>query len=353
MIDLFGWGPALHTAFLPLAAQGLRPARITAQHRDLWTCITETGETNAKLSGRFVFDAAAGGFPVVGDWVGLEAEDSVIQALLPRRGVVQRRSPEGGVQILVAHVDTAFLVTSLNEDLNPRRLERYLIATQEGGLTPIIVLTKADLTENLEAALHALQDTAKDVPIIAVSALHDQGLEALHPHLPPNRTAVLLGSSGAGKSTLLNRLMGREAMATGEIRSGDDKGRHTTRHRALFRLQSGALLIDTPGVREFGLTGESEALGDLFQDVTTLMAQCRFSDCTHTTEPGCAVQDALNTGTLNAARLRAYDKLQREQAFEAQRSQVSAAVAAKQKWKKIHKNQRAKAKLTHRQTDWD
>jgi ribosome biogenesis GTPase len=215
------------------------------------------------------------------------------------------------------------------------------------------VLTKADLCADITAAQALLADAAGALPVVAISAAQSGGLEPLVPHLAPGRTAVLLGSSGVGKSTLVNALLGQDVMATGAIREDDAKGRHTTRHRELFRLPTGALLIDTPGLREFGLSVDGAALDTTFSDVTELIGACRFSDCSHQGEPGCAIEGAMSRGALSAARWGAYQKLMREQAFEARRADAGAQAAERAKWKKIHKGQRAKAKFRERQSDWD
>jgi ribosome biogenesis GTPase len=353
MIELFGWSDTLQTAFAPHAAAGLAPARVIAQHRDIWRVATAGGEEIVRLSGRFMHTAAAGDFPVVGDWAAIDPAGLLIHACLPRHGAIARRAAGGvGTQWICANIDVAFIVMSLNGDLNPRRLERYLATVAESGAAAVCLLTKADLSLDPQAALDALIPSLGAVASVTISTRTGSGLEAVQPWLQPGATAVLLGSSGAGKSTLLNALIGADAMATGEIRSGDDRGRHTTRHRELFRLANGALLIDTPGLRELGLSVDSEALDTNFADVTALFGACRFSDCRHGKEPGCAVQAALQTGALLEDRWRAYQKLQRETAFEDRKGDPGAAAEARAKWKKIHKAQAAKSRLRDHNADW-
>jgi len=353
MIELFGWSDTLQTAFAPHTAAGLAPARVIAQHRDIWRVATAGGEEIVRLSGRFMHTAAAGDFPVVGDWAAIDPAGLLIHACLPRHGAIARRAAGGvGTQWICANIDVAFIVMSLNGDLNPRRLERYLATVAESGAAAVCLLTKADLSLDPQAALDALIPSLGAVAAVTISTRTGAGLEALQPWLLPGATAVLLGSSGAGKSTLLNALIGADAMATGEIRSGDDRGRHTTRHRELFRLANGALLIDTPGLRELGLSVDSEALDTNFADVTALFGACRFSDCRHGKEPGCAVQAALQTGALLEDRWRAYQKLQRETAFEDRKGDPGAAAEARAKWNKIHKAQAAKSRLRDRNADW-
>ena len=353
MIDLYGWTDALQTSFAPHLEQGLQPARVTAHHRGLWRVVTEHGECVARLSGRFALDAAPGEHPVVGDWLAVSTPDSanevMIHALVPRRSVFSRRAVSGGgAQVIAANVDVAFLVAALNGDLNLRRLERYLVAARESGASPVIVLTKADLCLDPAAESQTVVDIAGGAPVVTLSALTGAGLDGLKPWLKPGLTAALLGSSGAGKSTLLNAVAGSTLMDTGAIRESDDRGRHTTTHRELFRLPDGALLVDTPGMREFGVLAEDAALEASFADVASLFPNCRFGDCAHATEPGCAVLAALADGTLSNERWQAYLKLQRELAFDARKDDPAAEASHRAHWKQINKSQRARTKFRQR-----
>jgi ribosome biogenesis GTPase len=303
----------------------------------------------ARLSGRFAADAAAGGYPVVGDWLAISRVegdgDALIQALMPRKSTFSRLAAGGvGVQIVAANVDIAFLVAGLNNDLNPRRLERYLVAARDSGATPIIVLTKMDLSSDVDRERQAVIDIAAGAPVVALSAITGEGLDALDRWLQPGVTAALLGSSGAGKSTLLNALAGEELMSTGAVREDDERGRHTTTHRELFRLPGGALLIDTPGMRELGLVADETALDESFADIIALFPVCKFSDCTHAAEPGCAILAALADKSLSAERWQSYLKLQSELAYIARRDDPAAEAANRARWKQIHKTQRAKYK---------
>ncbi len=356
MIDLYGWSDALQTSFAPHLAQGFQPARVTAHHRGLWRVVTADGECIARLSGRFALDAAPGEHPVVGDWLAVSKPDGagevIIHALLPRRSVFSRRAVGGGgVQVIAANVDVVFLVAALNADFNLRRLERYLVAARDSGASPVIVLAKADLRADPTEEIRKVAEIAGGAPIVTLSALTGDGLDGLKPWLRPGITAALLGSSGAGKSTLLNALAGRTLMDTGAIRESDERGRHTTSHRELFRLPGGALLVDTPGMREFGVLADDAALDASFADVAGLIPNCRFGDCAHTTEPGCAVLAALADGTLSDERWRSYLKLQRELAFDARRDDPAAEAAHRAHWKQIHKSQRAKNKFRQRNED--
>lgn len=349
MIKDYGWSDALQAAFEPHAAAGLSPARVVAHHRGLWRLVTGAGECAGRLSGRFAAEAAPGEHPVVGDWLAIahaEANgDALIHALMPRKSAFARRAAGGvGVQVVASNVDIAFLIAGLNNDLNPRRLERYLVAARDSGAAPVVVLTKADLSSDPESELQAVEAIAAGAPVVTLSALTGEGLQELGRWLAPGTTAALLGSSGAGKSTLLNALAGEDLMSTGPVREGDDRGRHTTTHRELFRLPGGALLIDTPGMRELGLVADEAALDESFADVTALMSACRFSDCTHAAEPGCAVLAALGDESLDAERWQSYLKLQREPAFAARKGDAAAEAENRTRWKQTHKNQRAKYK---------
>lgn len=346
MLKQFGWSDTLQQVFDSLAYDGLAPARVVAAHRDLWRIVADDGEHTARLTGRFAFDAAEGGYPVVGDWVAVRAQgegDASIHAVLPRTGVFKRRAADSETtQIVAANIDVAFLVAALNLDLNPRRIERYVVAARDAGATAVVVLTKTDLATDLDADIARIEQVVGGAPVIALSALQGEGLDRLAPWLTPGATCVLLGSSGAGKSTLLNALAGAQLMATNTVREGDDRGRHTTRHRELFRLDSGALVIDTPGMRELGLVAEDEALDVTFTDVTDLMGQCRFSNCRHDGEPGCAIAKAIESGALDPARWAAFGKLQKELAYAARREDPDLEANERKKWKQVHKNLKAR-----------
>ena len=349
MIDHYGWSDALQAAFALHAATGLVPARVLAQHRGLWRVMTAPGERNARLSGRFAGDASPGEHPVVGDWLAVSnegADEVIVHALMPRRTAFSRRAVSGGgVQVIAANVDVVFLVAALNADLNLRRLERYLVAAGDSGAAPVIVLTKTDLSVDPQKEIGHVEEIAGGAPVVALSARTGIGLEGLEPWLKPGSTAALLGSSGAGKSTLLNALAGAKLMDTGAIRDSDDRGRHTTTHRELFRLPSGALLVDTPGMREFAVLAGDAALEASFADIVELFPNCRFGDCKHTTEPGCAVLAALADGSLSNERWQAYLKLQGELAFDARKADPAAEAAHRRHWKQLNKSQRARNKM--------
>jgi ribosome biogenesis GTPase / thiamine phosphate phosphatase len=318
-LSFLGWDAFFADSFEPHNRDGLVPARVAVQHRGAYVLLTEAGEFRAELSGRLVHEAGPAGLPAVGDWVAArisEARAATIQAVLPRRTSFSRKIASGPSdrteeQVLAANVDTVFLVSGLGGDLNLRRLERYLAMGWESGAEPVIVLTKLDLYPDDQEAIGAVEAIAFGVPVHALSGVTGEGVDELDRYLSPGRTVVLLGSSGVGKSTLVNYLCGREVLATQETRA-DGRGRHTTSHRELVQLPGGSLLLDTPGIRELQLWDAADGLEEAFDDLTSLAAGCRFSDCGHEREPGCAVRKALESGTLSRERFESYSKLKRE-----------------------------------------
>jgi ribosome biogenesis GTPase len=325
-----GWTPELDEAFTTYGADGFEPARVVAEHRGGYAVRGERGDRLASVRARWRDrHESIGGMPAVGDWVAVvdaPEERAAIEAVLPRRTKVSRKTPwlKSEEHVLVANVDTVFLVSGLDGDFNVRRLERYLIAAWDSGADPVVVLTKLDVCDDPLKPLEA-EAVAIGVPVVTVSGLTGEGLDALEPWLLPAKTVVLLGSSGVGKSTLINRLAGRELMPIGELRR-DGKGRHTTRHRQLLVLRGGALLIDTPGLRELQVwEGDIDAA---FADVAALATECRFNDCSHTVEPGCAVRAAVDP-----ERLASYFKLQRELRHTSARAGSRVHREMKRRWK--------------------
>lgn len=300
------------------AHPGARPARVIEQHRSGYV-VARGLLPEQTLRPESLPDWQRPRFPAherpaVGDWVLVE-EDKRIVALLPRRTAIKRAAAGEHYhqQVIAANIDVVFIVCGLDADFNPRRIERYLMLVGGGGVQPVVVLTKADRTEYAEDALEVLADlAAQDVPLRTVNAKDAASVAQLHGWLGPGRTAVLVGSSGAGKSTLTNTLLGVEKMKTNAVRETDSRGRHTTTHRALIPLPSGACLIDTPGMRELKPTGEEDLAEGGFADIEALAAQCRFRNCAHQGEPGCAVQAAIEAGELDPGRLANYLKLQEE-----------------------------------------
>ncbi len=329
-----GWTDELEAAFIPYEERGFRPARVVAEHRGGYYVRSELGDRLAHARGRLRDDEIVGGMPAVGDWVVVcdaPGERFAIEALLPRRTKVSRKTPwlKAEEHILVANVDTVLLVTGLDEDFNPRRLERYLIAAWDSGADPVIVLTKLDVLDD-PSKLDEAQTVAVGVPVLPISNVTGEGIDAVRALLQPAKTFVLLGSSGTGKSTLANRLAGREVMATGGLRN-DGRGRHTTRHRQLLVMPGGAILVDTPGLRELQVwEGDVDSA---FADIAELASACRFSDCAHSSEPGCAVREALETGALDPGRWTSYVKLQRELLAIEARSSRRVQRELKSRWR--------------------
>ena len=291
-------------------------ARVTAVHRDRYQLSCEMGEIHARLKTKeYYLDAAE--FPTAGDWVTIqyiENGDSLILSTLPRRTVFTRRAagPVPVDQAVAANFDYVFILQSLNQDFNPNRLERYLTLAWQSGATPVVLLTKADLVDDYWDYLTAAERVALGADVHVVSAHTGQGLKRLNAYLQPGKTVVFLGSSGVGKSSLVNALAGEALMAVSGIREDDAKGRHTTTHRQLLRLPGGALVIDTPGMRELGMWETDTGLVEAFSDVEAYLGRCRFSDCSHTTEPGCAIRSAIEAGELDLGRWERYQKLKEE-----------------------------------------
>ncbi|EPY12202.1 MULTISPECIES: ribosome small subunit-dependent GTPase A [Paenibacillus] len=326
-------------------ASQLVPARVALAHKHLYRVVSADGEWLAELSGQ----ARAGmallsDWPTVGDWVAVaprQAEGrATIVGVLPRRSTFGRKVAGGrrDTQIVAANADIALLVTSMSRDFEPRRLERYAALAWDSGAMPAVVLTKADEADDPELFEAQAMQAVPGVDVYRVSAMTGEGMDELRARIAPGMTVVLVGSSGVGKSTLANALTGTEQMLTQAARSDDDRGRHTTTHRELLRLQGGAWLIDTPGMREVGMTAiDSEGLSNTFEDIESLAEQCRFSDCKHEREPGCAVREAIRTGELDSNRLRGYQKLQREIAYMRRSENAQLARQHVQNNKKLSK----------------
>ncbi|WP_349409459.1 ribosome small subunit-dependent GTPase A [Pseudalkalibacillus sp. SCS-8] len=328
-------------------ASGFVPARVAQEHKGMYTLLTEHGDMYGTISGKMNFESyKREDYPAVGDWVMCQARPTEARATIHH--ILQRTSKfsrkMAGVtteeQIIATNIDTVFLVNALNNDFNTRRIERYLLMAWESGANPVIVLSKADLCEKVEERVKEVENVALGVPIIVISSETGAGLEQLSPYLREGTTVALLGSSGAGKSTLVNRLYGKEIQKVKEIREGDDKGKHTTTHRELFLLPHGGALIDTPGMRELQLWNTNDGLSESFQDIEALTDRCKFRDCQHEDEPGCAVKAAMDSGELAEERFESYRKLQRELAYLERKSDQKAKLEEKKKWKTISKSRR-------------
>jgi ribosome biogenesis GTPase len=346
-----GLTPHFEAAFRALNIDGGVPARVVASHGRLCRVLTETGELMAEVGGqRRDLEPTTPGrptpvLPVTGDFVvvrPLGDGRALVQAVLPRQTAFSRKAAgeKTVAQVVAANVDVVFLVLGLDGDFSPRRLERYLVLAWESGARPVVVLNKTDMCDDLEGRLQEIAAVACGTDVHAVSALTGAGLEALQPELRPGRTIALLGSSGAGKSTLINRLAGQELRATQPVRERDQRGKHTTTARELVPLESGAWLLDTPGMRELQLWAGEDALDAVFDDVTAVAAQCRFGDCSHRSEPGCAVREALESGSLAPERVRSQEKLKKEIRHLELRQDQGLRLADKARVKTIHRQMR-------------
>jgi ribosome biogenesis GTPase len=326
-----GWNPFFAQHFE--VYKDLVPARVACQHRDLYVVYGEAGELMAEVPGKWRHTAQSPAeFPAVGDWVGVSPREegkATIHALLPRRSSFTRRAAgfRTDEQVIAANIDTLFLVCGLDGDFNLRRLERYLLLAWDSGASPVVVLNKADQCPQAEERVAQVEAIALGVPVHPVSALEQQGLEALSPYLGVGQTAAAVGSSGVGKSTLINSLLGEQRFKVNAVREDDSRGRHTTSHRELVLLAQGGLIVDTPGMRELQLWADEEDLSEGFGDVEELASRCRFGDCQHRREPGCAVRRAVERGTLEPGRLESYHKLKRELEKLSRRQEQKARLA--------------------------
>lgn len=329
-----------------LAAQHpeLTVGRITLQEKGFYRIRTSMGEQNALVSGKFQFDAQSpSDYPAVGDYVMVNCADpdtAIIHQVLPRKSLFVRKAvgTSKTEQVVAANIDTVFLCMSLNNDFNLRRLERYLAVAWESGADPVVVLTKADLCADLPQKQREVEAIAMGVDILTTSAMESDGYRQIMPYITEGRTVAFVGSSGVGKSTLINRLLGEERLATDGLRN-DDKGHHTTTHRELLFLPNGAMVIDTPGMRELGMWDAASGVEQTFGDIEELAARCRFRNCSHTSEPGCAVRAALESGHLDAGRWQSYQKLKNENSYAADNESYLAAKEKKFKEiSKINKN---------------
>ncbi|MBA2295831.1 MAG: ribosome small subunit-dependent GTPase A [Actinobacteria bacterium] len=356
VLKALGWNEFFAEGFTSVAPPGTIPGRVAVPHRGAHDVLTELGELRCDVAGRLYDEASSPAErPVVGDWVAVVARADeragTITAVLPRRTKFSRKTAWQATeeQVLAANIDVVFIVTSLNEDLNLRRLERYLILARESGARPVLLLTKSDLTGDIGARVAAVEAIAVGIPIHAISSRTGEGLDDVRAYLTPGVTAALLGSSGVGKSTLANALLGEELFATNEIRD-DGRGRHTTARRELVQLPGGGLLIDTPGMRELQLWIADDGLEEAFEDVTSLFEHCRFSDCSHESEPGCAVKAALADGTLATERWESYLSLQAELAHLERRIDNRAQSEERKRWRSVAKLSRNAARAKGRRT---
>lgn len=340
-MSLFDWGWSDYWAGAALAEAGFEPARVIAVHRERYVLASEWGEFAAQLSGRLEYaSGSAVELPVVGDWV--LADLGIIHRVLPRRTLIARRAAgeTHERQPLAANIDVVFIVSGLDGDFNPRRLERYLVLAIESGARPVFVLNKVDLCVSVEDARREVSAIAAGRPVVLTSAERNEGMADMLEWLQRGTTGALVGSSGAGKSSLINRLIGGVAQAVHGVRESDSRGRHTTTHRELFLLPGGGLLIDQPGLREIQVWAARDSLDGAFPDVSGFAGKCRFRDCRHQGEPGCAVRAAIEARELDAGRLQSFQKLGREVERVREEQDVAARLKRKQPVKRIHKAMR-------------
>ena len=349
-----GWSPSYAAAHAALNLEHTAPARVIVETRRQYGLKAESGDYQAEVTGRFAHEVSArADFPVVGDWVAAELLDdgrARIHAVLPRHSRFSRKAagPVTEEQVLAANVDTVFLVTGLDHDFSLRRIERYLVTAWDSGARPVILLNKADTRDEPERYIDDVGTIAHGVPVHALSALTGDGMEALRVYCTPGATLAVLGSSGVGKSTIINALFGEARQATQAVREDDSRGRHTTTHRELFFLESGAMVIDTPGMREFAPWTDEAGVAEGFADIEALAEACRYRDCTHENEPGCAVRAALASGELDHGRIRGYRNLQREARWLDRKQDEQARRAESRKWKNIAKMGRQRRRFEER-----
>jgi len=349
LLERFGFDSYFASRFATFASQGLVAARVLREERENLLVVTEEGERSAEPAGRLRHRAASRlDLPAVGDWVALRPAEgegpAVVEVVVPRRNRIVRKAAGDAArpQVLAANVDALLVAMGLDADFNPRRLERYVALAWESEAQPLVVLTKADACPDVTARVAEAEGAAPGAAVVSVSAVTGSGLEALATHLAPGRTLALVGMSGVGKSTLVNRLLGAETQAVRDVRASDGRGQHTTTRRDLLLLPSGALLIDTPGMRELALwDGGGNAA---FPDVAALVEACRFRDCAHGAEPGCALRAAVDEGRLDADRLASWEKIAREEAWLARRQDEGLARAERERWKGLTRGAKERAR---------
>lgn len=349
-LENYGWNSALQSEFDRISVEDLVPARVAIRHKNNYIIACADGEMPAEISGKMLYEIEDGiipeGFPAVGDWVAVRSfpdeGKAIIQKLLPRKSKFSRK--EAGVktveQIIAANIDTVFLMMSLNSDFNLRRLERYIVLASESNVNAVIILSKADLCEDTEKMLEEVKTVSKEIPVHIVSSLTGSGIDELKKYFDGNKTISIMGSSGVGKSTFINALLGSDKMKVNNITEYKDKGSHTTTHRELVLLPSGGLIIDTPGMREIQLWEGERGVEEAFDEIEAIMENCKFTDCTHTNEPGCAILEALDSGELTDERYKSYLKLKREAKYFERKNSKREMITEKKKWKAITKSMR-------------
>lgn len=338
-----GWNRGFQVEFEELKRANSFPARVSIVSRDRYTLISEREEMIAELPGAFRHKASSlADFPAVGDWVAVERETkdhtALIYAVLPRRSSFSRKAVLGGEktdeQVLAANIDTVFITVGLDENYSINRIERYLAIAYDSGAMPVIILNKRDVAEDPDSLVDEVEQVAYGVPVHAVSARENHGIDGILSHFETGKTGVFLGSSGVGKSSLINRILGEERLTTTDVRASDSRGRHTTTHRELIVLPQGGIVIDTPGLRGIAAFEDRGGIERAFGEIDSLAESCKFNDCSHTNEPGCAVMEALENGELDQRRYENYFKLLREKRYQSLRADVAARRRQEREWNK-------------------
>lgn len=344
-LEELGWNEKFQEEFEDNSNENSIQARIFRAERDNYWIHTSSGDYQAKVSGKFRHEAVGkGDFPAVGDWVVVNMDETdslaVIHKVLKRKSKFSRKvaGEKTDEQVLVSNIDYSFIVCGLDNDFNLRRIERYLTLTWSSGSIPVIILNKADLCDDSNSCVEDVEDIAIGVPVHTMSAKDNLGLDIFQKYLKDGKTAVLLGSSGVGKSSIINTLMGNDILKTDSVREDDSRGRHTTTSRQMYKIPSGGLLIDTPGLRELQIWVEDEDdVKNVFNDIDEIAQNCRFDDCEHETEPGCAVKEALESGEIDQKRFQSYLKLKREAHFNKEKQDKKLNIIEREKWKGVSK----------------
>ncbi len=350
-LNKYGWNDFFEASFSEYADKGVTVARIAVEHRNYYELYSAQGDITADKSRKLFYNSENNiDLPAVGDWVVIRPipneKKAVIEAVLPRKTKFSRKKAGATTeeQVVAANIDTAFIISSLNQDLNPRRIERYLTLAWDNDVMPVIVLSKADLCDNPDEIKAEAELISFGTATHTISALNNIGLNELKQYFEGNKTVAVIGSSGVGKSTLINRLCEWTKMKVSDISLYKDKGRHTTSHRELTVVPDGGLIIDTPGMREIQLWEGGEGLAETFEDIEKLVLECKFTDCKHESEPGCAVRAAMKTGEIDEARFKSYKKLLNEIKYFEGKQNKRAQITEKKKWKKLTSEAKKKSK---------